>query len=313
MDLHSTGDRPVPLGSDQLWLSRKDWTSGDLYYCVVRDPSTFIVSGFGVILLLVAVGFAVSLPALFRQGGYAACIPLLVTGSLGIALTTRGIRLVIRWIKYGGWRFHLASVPVPLGGPRLIKNKMSTPIAAGQPVRLRLECCMVRRMQPVSTNGSKDTSTTSSTVWEDEETVTSDGTGTVQVSFVIPADCHATKLQPRSWETSNEWVASCWWIEWRLIVRDPSGGRQGYFAEFELPVFQVAQTAQQAREAESIRVSRKTELEAYRPGPDFKVRVSPGADGSVEFFFPPVRGGANAIGQTIAFLLTAALFAAVWE
>src|SRR5215472_3483063 len=185
MDLHSTGGRPLPLGSDQPWLTRKDWASGDLYYSVMRDTSTFIVSGFGVILLLVGFGFGVSLPELLRKGGYGACLPLLVTGSIGMALTTRGVRVMIRWIKYGGWRLHLASVPVPLGGPFRGELKMSTPIPAGQPVWLRLECCMVTRIELVSTNGSKDISTTSSTVWDDEETETSDGTGTIQVSFVI--------------------------------------------------------------------------------------------------------------------------------
>ena len=282
----------------QPWLERKDWAAGDLYYSSARDSSTFAALGFGAVFLIVAAGCAVGFPSLYRQGSYAAFVPLLITGSLGIALTTRGIRRTISWVKYGGTHFHLTSVPVPIGGPLRGDLRTSSPIRAGQKVRLKLQCYSYTTRKRTDSDGDTDYDTNSQVLWEDEETVTSDGSGIVPVSFVIPADTRATRSRTQSSATQT------WWIEWRLTADDPSGGNRGYHAEFELPVFQVPETAQQAAEAESIRTARKGEIEVYKPGPDFKVRITPTGDGGSEFLFPPVRGGANATAQTIVFLIT---------
>jgi hypothetical protein len=295
-----SGSDLVDPEGDQPWLRRKDWASGDLYYSSARDSSTFVALGFGGVLLIIAVGCAVGFPTLFRQGSYAAFVPLLLAGSLGIALTTRGIRRTISWVKYGGTHFRLASVPVPIGGPLRGELRTSSPIRAGQKVRLKLQCTSftTRQRQRTTSDDDTDYDTNSQVLWEDEKTVTSDGSGIVPVAFVIPADTRATRSRTRSSVTET------WWIEWRLKADDPSGDDKGYHAEFELPVFQVPETAQQAAEAESIRTARKGELEAYQPGPDFKVRITPTGDGGSEFLFPPVRGGANATAQTIVFLIT---------
>ena len=306
MDFPHTDGGPGNLEAEQPWLARKEWVSGDLRYSVARNSSAFPLLAFGGVLLLISFGFAWNLPRLFRENGYAGLIPLLITGSAGIALATRGVRLTISWAKYGASRFHLESVPVPLGGPLRGELRMATPIPAGQQVRLKLQCCSYTTTAWTKTDGSTDQSTQQNIVWEDEETVTSDGSGIVQVSFVVPADAPATRFQQRLWKAKSQSSGSTWWVEWRLKAGDPTGSTQGYQAEFELPVFRVAETAQQAAEAESIRAVRKVEIEAYQPGPDFRVRITPTKEGGREFFFPPVRAGANAVGQTIVFLMVSA-------
>jgi hypothetical protein len=99
------------------------------------------------------------------------------------------------------------------------------------------------------------------------------------------------------------------WIEWHLSAEDPSGKKQDDHAEFELPVFKVAEIAAQAAEAESISASRKSEIESYQAGADFKVRITPTTDGGTQFWFPPMRGAAQATAQTVVFLIMAAIVA----
>jgi hypothetical protein len=306
MDLTHTESGPGNPEVEQPWLARRECASGDLRYSVARNSSAFVLLGFGGVLLLISFALAWNLPRLLHENGYPGLIPVLITACVGIALTTRGVRLTISWVKYGASRFHLESVPVPLGGPLRGELRMATPIPAGQPVRLKLQCCSYTTMEWTKSDGSTDQSTNQNIVWEDEETLPSDGSGIVQVSFVIPADAPATRFQQRLRKAKSQSSASIWWVEWRLKAGDPTGRTEGYQAEFELPVFRVAETAQQAAEAESIRAVRKVEIEAYQPGPDFRVRVTPTKEGGSEFFFPPVRGGANAVGQTIVFLMFSA-------
>ena len=311
MDFPSTSDQADNSGTDQPWLVRKDWASGDLCYSGWRDLSNFVLLGFGVCVLLISLGFALSLPRMVRESGYSGAIPFLITALVGSALTTRGVRLTVRLLRYGCSRFHLASVPVPLGGPLRGELRMSTPIPAGERLRLKIECRSFTTQEMRRTDGTIDWDVHSLAVWEDEETVTSDGSGIVPVSFVVPADTRATRFRPAKWRTKNQPAADIWWIEWWLIAEDPTGSTARYHAEFELPVFRVAETTLQVAETESIRTARKQELESYRPGPDFKIRITPGQDGGTEFFFPPVRRGANATGQTVVFLSTVAVLAAV--
>jgi hypothetical protein len=285
------------------WLARKDWASGDLYYRV-GALGDIILLVFGLVLMLAAFAFASGMPNLIRTNGYVALIPLLIVGPLGIALTLAAIRLLIGGVKTGGVHFHLAAVPVPLGGPMRGELTPSKPIPPGKPVRLKLECIS---FTSTYNNYRNEFSTNSSVVWEDEDTVISDGSGTIPVAFVTPADAPATKAQIKGWPQSRQQrIQTMQWIEWHLSANDPSGKKQDYHAEFELPVFKVVESSAQVAEAESISAARKGEIESYQPGPGFNVRITP-VDGGTEFHFPPVRGAAQAPFQTVVFLVMATI------
>ena len=297
-------------GNDPPWLARKDWASGELCYKAgaAGTLNGLVIGLFGVALLFVAFGFAADVPRSIQAHGYFALIPLLITGPLGLALTLKAGGVMIGGLKTGKVLFHLEAVPVPLGGPLRGELKMSKPIRAGQPVRLKLQC--VSQTYTFGGPYSESDSSSSNVVWEDEDTVASDGTGTIQVSFVTPADVPSSRVKPKKWPPRQPY-ASIWWVVWELSVDDPSGKTACRHAEFEVPVFEVAETARQRAEAASIRAARTLKLESYRPGPDFKVRITPLADGGTEFFFPPVGGAANATFQTVVVLIMAAILVGV--
>jgi hypothetical protein len=227
-----------------------------------------------------------------------------ITGSVGVIMSKAGILAIIQGLKWRGSHFHLAAVPVALGGPLRGELRTSGRIAAGHKVWFKLECIggTVRKMY--KSDGTTDVDTRYNTIWEDQESVVSDGSGIIPIAFVIPADARGSRAWSKVWKTPNQ----DWMIEWRLTAQESGEGIEGYFGEFELPVFSIPVTAEQKAEVESIRAGRTRELGEYKPGPDFKVRITPTGDGGTEFFFPPVRGAANSIFQTLVFVVTVGLF-----
>jgi hypothetical protein len=218
-------------------------------------------------------------------------------------LTVLATRAIIRGLKWRGSHFHLANVPVPIGGPLRGELRTSRPIAAGHKVWFKVECVSVTDHEMRASDGTTETDTNRNTIWEDEETVVSDGSGTIPIAFAIPADGRQTRARTKS---RNDFS-----IEWRLTAQEAGGGREGYSGDFDLPVFSIPVTAEQKADVESIRAGRSKELEEYQPGADFGVRITRTTDGGTEFFFPPVRGGAKAIPQTVVFLGTVGLLAAI--
>src|SRR5882762_7344379 len=72
---------------------------------------------------------------------------------------------------------------------------------------------------------------------------------------------------------------------------------------------QVIETRGRAAQPDTAGASAdKMDLDAHRPGSDFRVRITPTDDGGTEFFFPPMLGGAKATTQTAVFVLSIALF-----
>ncbi len=220
-------------------------------------------------------------------------------------LTIRGVRLILSWIRYGSSQFHLASVPVPLGGA--LRGDLRASLPSGRRVRLKLQCRSLTTASRKDQQGNTSLDNNTAMMWEAEETVVADGNGVLQVVFVIPSEVPTTKLRPRAWQHESRSFGSIQskaWVEWWLIADDASGSAQGYHAEFEVPVFRVPETAGQAAEVASLRGARKEEIEAYSPGPDFKVQIVPTTDGSREFFFLRRAAEASATGQTVLFLIT---------
>jgi len=246
-----TPDELVELGFPAPWLARKDWASGDLTY---RRGSTIgvLLFFFGAVMLAAAYGFAGGMARSIQENRYAALIPFLITGPVGLALTLKGGGLVIGGLKTGIVRFHLDTVPIPVGGPLLGELRMARPIPAGHSVRLTLQCF---RKSVMRGGPNTDTPINTHAVWQDANTVVSDGSGAISVSFVTPSDAPPTKAQAKNWPSGRS-TAEITWVQWILNVDDPSGKSTGLHAMFGLPVFKVALTAKQKAQVESIRASR---------------------------------------------------------
>jgi len=291
------------------WRARTDWASGDIYFNALTHFGVYVMLFFGLAMLAVSLAFASHLIyelvyGTYRAGDWGALLPIVIAGSVGIGLTALATVTIIRGLKWRGSHFHLANVPVPLGGPLRGELRTSRPIAAGHKVWLKIECCSGTDYTIEKSDGTTEHDTKYSTIWEDEETVVSDGSGTVPIAFVIPADGRQTRARRKAPNDD-------FYIEWQLTAQEVGAGKEGYFGEFELPVFSIPVTAEQKADVESIRAGRTRELEEYKPDPDFGVRITRTADGGTEFFFPPVRGGAKAIPQTVVFLGTVALLAVI--
>jgi len=291
------------------WRARRDWASGDMYFNAATHFGVYVMLFFGLAMLAVSLAFTYGLfhelvYGTYRAGDWGALLPIVICGFLGILTTMVATRAVIQGLKWRGSHFHLANVPVPIGGPLRGELRTSRPIAAGHKVWFKIECVSVTEQTMRASDGTTDTTFNRNTIWEDEETVTSDGSGTVPIALAIPSDARQTRARSKS--RNNDWS-----IEWQLTAQEVGEGTEGYNGEFDLPVFSIPVTAEQKADVESTRAGRTKELEEYHPGPDFGVRITRTADGGTEFFFPPVRGGAKAIPQTVVFLATFGLLALV--
>jgi hypothetical protein len=297
----SLSDAQLLLASKAPWLARQDWARG-----IVRDrPGLSLdlwVPGFmGCIFLGISVAFAWDLPRQMRGGGWTALLPLLILGSLGMGLTVHAVHRLTRWIKYGGSRLHLETVPIPVGAVFRGTLMLSRRIRAGQEVKIRLQCDLatVHEMHSISSSADERTSqeTNHQLVWQDEETVVSDGSGTLQIALAIPKDVPGT-TQPNQ----------KFWYSWTLKAEVPDTATS-CAAEFDVPVYSIGATEAQAQDARSIEQARDYEQAAYQPGPSFRVRLSPSADGGLEVFFPPMGLAAKgALAWPVIFLVSMTLF-----
>src|SRR5712692_6451395 len=291
------------------WRARRDWASGDLYFNAATHFSVYVMLFFGLAMLAVSLAFAYGLfyglvYGTYRAGDWGALLPIVICGSLGSGLTVLATRAIFQGHEWRGSHFHLANVPIPIGGTLRGELRTSRPIAAGHKVWFKVECVSVTDHEMRASDGTTETDTNRNTIWEDEETVISDGSGIIPIAFAIPADARQTRAPGKS--RNDDWS-----IEWQLTAQEVGAGKEGYSGEFDLPVFSIPVTAEQKADVESIRAGRTKELEEYQPGADLGARITRTADGGTEFFFPPVRGGAKAIPQTVVFLGTVGLLAAI--
>ena len=303
---HEFIDAADPRGP---WRARRDWASGDLYFNAATHFSVYVMLFFGLAMLAVGLAFACHLfyelvYGTYYAGDWGALLPAGICGSFGIVLTVLATRGIVQGLKWRGSHFHLANVPVPIGGPLRGDLRTSRPIAAGHKVWFKIECVGTTDRTIRTRDGTTEVNTNYNTIWEDEETVISNGSGTIPIAFAIPSDARQTRARSKS--ANNDFS-----IEWRLTAQEADGGKEGYVGEFDVPVFSIPVTAEQKADVESIRAGRTKELEEYQPGSDFGARITRTADGGTEFFFPPVRGGAKAIPQTVVFLVTVALLAMI--
>jgi hypothetical protein len=105
------------------------------------------------------------------------------------------------------------------------------------------------------------------------------------VDFQIPPECRPT-------DAANADSA----IVWRLVTTAPFSSRT-FEAAFEIPVFNVVLAPAQKRSASSTGGA-DAASDAFEPPPNFPVRTRQLPTGATEFYFPPCRAPAAAIGAT---------------
>jgi hypothetical protein len=293
-------DRMELLSARAPWLDREDWARGTLYYNPGVSVELWLPGLMGSVFLGIFIAFAWDVPRQMRDSGWTALFPLFVLGPLGVGLTLRTIHLGMRWIKYGGSRLRLETVPIPVGGACRAELTLSRRIKTGKEVRFRLQCYMatVHEMRSLSADAderfSKDTNY--QVIWEDEETVISDGSGTLHVAFAVPKDVPGTSAPNQRF-----------WYSWKLMA-EVVGGAASYHAEFDVPVYKVAPTEAEVQDASSIERAQQSEQEEYQPAPTFRVRPSPLPEGGSEVIFPPMPCAAHAVTWSAILLTSLTLF-----
>jgi hypothetical protein len=254
----------------------------------------------GAIFLGIFIAVAWDIARQLRDNSWPALYPLFILGPLGIGLTLRTVHLLARWIKYGGSRLRLESVPIPLGGALRAELTLSKRIKAGEKVKFRLQCYMatLHEMHSISPDADEPTSqdTNYQVIWENEEAVTSDGSGTLRVALVVPGDL------PGTTEPNQRF-----WYFWKLKA-DVPGCAASYHAEFDMPIYKVAATEAQVKDARQIAQQRQSEQEAYQPSSTLRVRLGPASEGGTEIVFPPLRAAAHAVALSVGFVMSLVLF-----
>ncbi|HXQ42341.1 MAG TPA: hypothetical protein VN821_13805 [Candidatus Udaeobacter sp.] len=285
----SPGEKP--------WLKRKDWAAGIMRDSVGLHLDVFVIAFMGLVFLAVAFGFYHERLHLAPDGGFGPFIPMAIFGLVGAGMTLKAVHLVMSWARYGRSRLKLETVPIPLGGAMKAELIMTRQFRAGRQLRVTLKCVnsVVHDYQSINKPfpTAEERSVDSHAVWQDEDTLVSDGSGLFKIAFAVPADQPATTFpNGRDWRT------------WVLDVQDASGRTQAYHAEFELPVFAASLGAGEAAAVAAIAADRERRLEDYKPGPGFRVKIRPAAEGGTEFLIPPIGRAGGAVAQSIVFAVS---------
>jgi hypothetical protein len=206
----------------------------------------------------------------------------------GIVLIGWAVRTTLRWLVARGSFFEMVSIPGQIGGTLTGTVRLMPPSRANREFKVALSC--VNRI--VNRSGNRPVSS-ESTIWSEEQTVRGNSFGGIPVEFFIPSECRPTDTD----ESDNA-------IIWRLAVTAPFSTRS-FEALFEVPVFSVAHAPSQRSFDEPFREDKAGPAQTHVPPPNFPVRVRTVPTGATEFYFPPCRAPAAAIG--------ASLFAAGWS
>jgi len=277
-------DRLRAAHPEEPWLWREDWAAGRIPASIGNSP--LMLSAFA------ALCFAVSAPGLYAipremARGNNLILLVLLFPLAALALLGQAARAAARLRVVRGAAFEMDSVPGQIGGTLAGKIVLPQSLRPTSGFTLGLRC--VNRV----TSGSGDSSSTwEHVLWNDEQAAAFDG-ATVPVAFYIAPDTPASDDSNRN----NE-------IIWRLSATAPTAAGP-FDALFEVPVFKVAETAEQRRLAESVRAAehRQTGTYVHPEASRITMHLTPG--GATEVYFPPLRSPGAA-------LVTAA-FTAIWS
>jgi len=277
-------DRLRAANPDKPWLWREDWAAGRITASNPNSP--LLLGGLAALCFVMSAPVVYEIPREMARGNNLVLLILLFPLA-GLSLIARAVRAAARLRLVRGAAFEMDSVPGQIGGTLAGKIVLSQSLRPAGGFTLGLRC--INRV----TSGSGDsTSTWEHVLWNDEQTAAIDG-ATVPVAFYVAPDTPASDDANRN----NE-------IIWRLSAAAPTAAGP-FDAQFEVPVFKVAETAEQRRLAESVRAAEHRQAATYvhPEASRITVRLAPG--GATEVYFPPLRSPGAA-------LVTAA-FTAIWS
>lgn len=269
---------------DRPWLWREDWAAGR-------------IAASGGVLPMVLIGcavlcFGVSAPIIYvipreLARHNAAILMILLFPFAGFVMLVQAVQAAARWRVVRGAAFEMDSVPGQIGGTLAGRIVLPAGVIPNGEFTLALRC-----VNRVTTNSGNSSSTWEHVLWTDERVALSDGAA-VPVAFYIAADMPGSDYR----NVRNE-------IIWRMSATGPTAAGK-FDALFEVPVFKVAETAEQERKAEEVRAEEHRQVESYvHPAASrIAMRLTPG--GATEVYFPPLRSPGAA--------LATAVFTAIWS
>jgi len=178
---------------------------------------------------------------------------------------------VLRRIKFGESTFELSDAPAPIGGAlegTVTLGRMIQPLE-GFAVKLT---CIHRTV----TGSGKSRSVQEVPLWQNNQQVMSDTSGTVPIGFSLPEDCRETSAVNRDDR-----------IFWRLDVSAKVPGLN-YASQFEVPVAQAELSAAEVAEGRKLRAEEAVEIAQFQLPPHSRIRVQNVPAGK-EFYFPAFR------------------------
>jgi hypothetical protein len=277
-------DRLRAANPDRSWFWREYWAAGRIPASI--GNSAIVLCGGAVLCFAVSAPVTYAIPRELARNNNAILF-LLLFPLTGLLLLRQAVRAAARWRVVRGSAFEMDSVPGQIGGTLTGKITLPAELRPTGNFTLSLRC--VNRVTSATGDSS---STWEHVLWNDEQTASSDGAN-VPVAFYIAPETPASDYSNSNHE-----------IIWRLSAAAPTAAGK-FDAQFEVPVFKVAQTAEQLRQAEAVRAAEHRQVESY-VHPDasrITMRQTPG--GATEVYFPSLRSPGAALGT--------AAFTAIWS
>jgi len=274
---------------DAPWLWRSDWAAGHIF----SEGGANALAAW----LLATFWNAIAWPIFYFIYFY----PSQSSGALsgfeivsvifplsGIVLIGLAVRATLRWVAARGSYFEMIEIPGQIGGTLSGTIRLMPPSRANREFKLVLSC-VFRKVDRSGTSAS----TEEHVLFRDEQTVRGSAFSGIGVHFEIPPEAQPTDL-------ANPDAT----IIWRLEASALFSARK-FEARFEVPVFTVVRGVERPRFADRAQERAATDLQSFVPPSDFPVRTRLLPTGATEFYFPPGRAPAAAVGAT--------LFAAGWS
>jgi hypothetical protein len=267
---------------DAPWLWRSDWAAGHIF----SEGGASAVAAWIFATFWNAVAWPIFYFIYFNPSQpFGAIAGLEVIAAIfpfsGILLIGYAVRATGRWLTARGSYFEMASIPAPIGGTLSGTVRLMPPSRANREFKLVLSCVDRKVDSTGEINSTKE-----QVLFSDRQTVRGSVFGGIGITFPIPSECPPTDLT----DLDNM-------IVWRLVVTSPFSSRP-FEAQFEVPVFNLALTDRR-RFSDSAPKPQPGESQSFAPPPDFPVRTRMLPTGATEFYFPPCRAPAAAVGATL--------------
>jgi hypothetical protein len=271
-------DRLRAQHPDAPWLWREEWTTGRIF----SEGSANALAAW----LFATFWNAVSWPIFYfiyfnPSESFGVLAPFTMLSAIlpitGLVLIGWAIRATMRWVASRGSYFEMVTIPGQIGGTLSGTVRLMPPSRANREFKVALSC--IRR-------DSGDKSNAEEVIWSDDQTVRGSAFGGIHIDFRIPPECYPTDAAKVDAG-----------ILWRLVTTAPFSSRT-FEAKFEVPVFNVVPATAQKRSANLTRDAGPA-AGTFEPPPNFPVRTRQLPTGATEFYFPPCRAPAAAIGATL--------------